>query len=151
MCDLTVVNPTKDPFNIGQNINQPCVIEDKIAIAYDEIGSGTVQTYVATALAASGSYGTLGATGTWSISLSQNADETWTVGATLSGSGAGYDRYFTATCAQTSSNPPALTFSDTGTSDNVVLSQDNGSAVTDGKIQFNPSWAPVSIYLDSNV
>ena len=149
MCNLTIVNPTKDPFNIGTNINQACNVYVKEAV-YVNIGSGTVVTYIASELLANGSYSALGYSGDWTIQVSQNSDGTWDVEANFTGSGSGYSRTFTANGSQITS-PPSITFTDTQSSDSVVLSQDNGSIVTDGKIEINPNWAPTSIYLDSNV
>lgn len=149
MCNLTIVNPTKDPFNIGTGINQPCNVNVKEG-AYITIGSGTVVTYIATELLGNGSYSAFGFSGDWSIEISQNSDGTWDVEANFTGSGSGYSRTFTANGSQVSS-PPSITFTDTQSSDSVVLSQDNGSIITDGRIEINPNWAPTSIYLDSNV
>lgn len=151
MCDLTIVNPKKDSFKIGMATNQGVTLEAKEAV-YFKVGNGTVLNYVSSEFTASGDYSALTYSGQWNISLTQNSDLTWNVTVTLTGSPAvaKYSRTFTATGTQTGSHE--LTFiANNGGSEKVVVSQDNGSIVTSGKIVVTPNWSPdsQSIYLEA--
>jgi hypothetical protein len=148
-CNLTVVNPTKDSFDTGENINQACRVDVDL-VGYENIGSGTVVTYIPNSLIANGTYSSLGETGTWNISLTQNTDGTWVVVVAFTGKASKYNQSFTANGSVTSASTPTLTFADIASENTVVISQDNGSILTDGRIKFNANWTPASIYLDSN-
>lgn len=150
MCDLTIINPTKNPFTTGTGINQACGVYIKEGV-YISVGQGTVMNFISSELNASGSYSFLGNKGTWSIAVTANNDGTWNLSAEFTGPGSPYSTSFTANCSQTGSNPNQLTFTDVNSDLNVVLTQDDGSVFTDGKIEIQPSTAPIAVYLDSNV
>lgn len=148
MSDLTIVNPTNHTFPTGSNINVPCRIG--IITAFNpEAGSGTMTTYTATSMSATGSYSYLNFSGNWTVDVSRNANGTWAVKIDLSGSLSSGSRSFNASCSQDSSDTPKLRFVDiTDSSTYAILEQNNGSLTTAGKININASWVPVfTLYL----
>ncbi len=154
MCDLTTVNPTKDSFNIGVNVNQPCVV-GIYAGPDPNVGSGTVVTYVSCSFLANGNYDALGQSGSWKINLTSNnpdcsqQDCTWNVDLEITGSESSYSKSFQATCTSTN-NGHTLTFQSTTSGDSVQVNQDNGTWFTDGKILVTASWVPFTVFLDAN-
>lgn len=148
MTNFTIVNPTKDTFRTGTNINQRFDL-GILTVGNPSIGTGTLVTFTATEIVGNGNYGVAGASGNFTISVTPSgANFAVTIG--LTGSFSAYSRTFTAAATQPGSNTVQLTdVSDANTT--VVFSQNNGSFLTDGKVDINPSWAPVSLYIDSNV
>jgi hypothetical protein len=142
MNDLTIVNPTKNSFPLGSDINASCHI-GLLVPTNPEIGSGQVVTFTPDCLSGNGSY----PSGQWAVSLKQNPDQTWAVNVSLTGSEASYSRDFTASCSADTGGSHGLKFTqvnDAGTS--VTLEQDNGGVLSSGKITLSASWAPVSLY-----
>ncbi|MBS9476089.1 hypothetical protein [Ancylobacter radicis] len=147
MVDFTIVNPTKNPFKTGTNINQPCII-GIIAPFNPTIGNGTVVTFTPSVLMAKGNYNAWVGSGTFNISVTPSGAN-FLASFQLTGTFAAQSQSFTATATQTGSNAFQLVSLDKSLS--LTVSQDNGGWGTDGKIDVKPSWAAVTLYIDSNV
>ncbi|WP_429929621.1 hypothetical protein [Agrobacterium vitis] len=147
MVDFTSVNPTKNSFKTGTNINQPYVAGILIA-TNPEVGKGILQTFIANQINANGNYDRLGQSGTITISVTpQGSAFNFTLG--LTGGGSSYSRSFLADGRQVDATTVQLT--QQGGDLSVTFSQNNGSIFTDGKIEIGVSWAPMRFYIDSNV
>lgn len=147
MVDFTSVNPTKNAFKTGTNINQPFVA-GILTAGNPTVGNGTLQTFVANQIAATGTYSALGQSGTLELEVSpQGGGFNFTL--TLTGGGASYSRSFPASATQVDATTVRL--AEQGGTLTATFSQNNGSVFTDGKIDIGVSWAPLTFYIDSNV
>ena len=148
MVDFTIVNPTKDSFNTGYNINQKFQI-GFIGPGNPSVGSGVLQTFVSNDIAASGSYSAFGNSGNFNISVTPDGGN-FQVVVQISGSFSQLSRQFVGAASQPGSNTVQLT--DITNSGNwIVFTQNNGSWLTDGKIDLNVSGTSVTLYIDANV
>lgn len=151
MVDFTIVNPTKDSFNTGPAIDQPFVLGIQ-TVGNPSIGNGTLVTYLPNSVAANGSFDVAGDNGTFNLSIEPDAQNPadYILSLIIDGSFSPYSRSFVASGSIPAQGQVLLTdVSDSTTT--VLLSQNNGSVFTDGKIDIDPSWAPVTLYIDSNV
>ncbi|GLR80056.1 hypothetical protein HUE56_22635 (plasmid) [Azospirillum oryzae] len=147
MVDFTVVNPTKDSFRTGVNINQPFEL-GIITVGNPTVGSGTLVTFVSNTLIANGQYAAFGNSGNFQINVTPNGAN-FSVAIEITGSFGGNGRSFTANASQNENTITLTDINDPSTT--VVISQNNGSFLTDGKIDIGPSWVPVTLYIDSDV
>ena len=145
MVDLTVVNPTKNTFPTGQQLNCPVTL-GIIAPFNPAIGSGTLTSFWSNGAAGNGQYGTIAGSGTFNVSVKLSSDNVhWDVNITLTGAFAGNSLQFTADAAQSGNS---VTFTNVANpQQTVTLWQDNGSFVTAGKIDLKLSTSPVTLYL----
>lgn len=148
MTDFTIINPTKNSFRTGTNINQRFVLGIQ-TVGNPSVGNGTLVTFMPTTLIATGNYSAVGSSGTFAISITPS-NGNFTVQVDITGTLASNSRSFTAAASQPASHTVQLT-DVTGSGPQVVLSQNNGSWVTDGKIDIDPNWVPITLYIDSNV
>lgn len=144
MCDLTVVNPTKDPLALGENINQSVLLSIYLG---PDLGSGTVTTYTSEAFIMSGTYDAFSQHGSFSVHIAQEAPNLWNVSIDVTGTEHNFTRYFSATCSQSENQ---IVFQSTSSGDSVTVQQDNGSPVTAGKILLQASWISLTSEIIAN-
>jgi hypothetical protein len=147
MVDLTIVNPTKNTFRTGQNINQACNLGLLTGIGNPTIGRGTMVTFNVSTISGNGSYAAFGNSGDWTLKISSNGNN-FNIELQITGAAAKYARSFTASCRQMVSNTlKFVKLDDPGMT--CTVSQNNGSWVSSGKIEANASWAPLTLYIRS--
>ncbi len=149
MVDFTTVNPTTDPFKIGVDINQPCGVGIVIGPISTPVGAGTLKSFSASTIKATGSYKAMGAAGSFDISATPQGDH-FKVVIAITGSFAGHSRSFLATAVQVNADLVRLT--SLGSPPLVLeLAQSDGGMFSDGKIHVQPAWAPAKFYITAKV
>ncbi len=146
MVCFTNVNPTRNPFNTGVKIDQPCKA-GILMVGNPEIGSGTLVTFSENEIVTNGSYDRFGNSGNFRINVSPNGSR-FNVQVELTGPASSYSRDFQATATEPQSGTIVLTGA--GGDPQITLRRNNGSFVTDGKIEIAPNWAPVTLYIGAN-
>ncbi len=146
MVDLTIINPTKNSFPTGTNLNQGIEI-GVIAPFNPTIGGGTLTEFVSNAISANGSYSVslpgVSGSGTWNVQVSQNSDSSWLVQLKLTGTFGGNSFILNNAAANVNGN--SITFTDPSAPNaSLTLSQNNGSIFTMGKININESALPIA-------
>ncbi len=138
MVDLLCLNPTRNSFPHGEQIDAPCHV--KILVA--SVGTGKIETFTSSALVASGTY-LNNDNNRWSLALKAEGDAA-EVTLDMTGTLSGNSRSFTALATQ---DDHALTFSSTSSSETVTARQNNGGRLGGGGVDLSASWVPVSLFI----
>ena len=138
--DLTSLNPKKDSFRIGVDVNQPFDLGVYLGIPR-RVGTGKVETYVSDRFVADGEYSFLGNSGSLSMKIFKTDSSEWDVSLKVTGAGSSFSRSFKANAF---AGKGKITFKDVDSSSDLSfeLTRDDGDFFSRGSIDGTASWAP---------